>query len=639
MAFVAYLSRSQSPHLDSAVLDCLRQHASAPRDLVVLEGDEHATAAFIAPSRGGRFPDGVQVLLSGRPALAVSTDAHNEVEAIHRLYLELGTGMVQRISGSFAIAVLDPGRGRYLMLRDRIGFVPLFYASVRDGLWVSDSLKPIFASRHCYFSLDHEAIYRFLYLKAFESPDTVVKEIKSAPPATLLEAKGSGIEETRYWDVPIMPIGEDTVRGSADDLERLLADAVSRTVGVSGERTGIMVSGGVDSAVLGCLAARDGKREPIGINVAFERKWSEIDESHYAQAVADNCGIPLTKIEFNQERLRRALPALWWNNQLPTANSGFKLNLIGLEPDAIGSPETFMLGEGADTLLSFGWNWKYFDRIHRIAHLAKVLPEGMRFDASGAMERFLHGIQSSRLSNDVTGILRSYLAANLGYTKWKGSVIRPEAIDKLFAPGYRDRVGFALLSRVLGGYLDEAGTTGFSEKLIYSTLKSYVPNQQLMNYHTACNHFGAELSCPYLDETVLEYCLKLPWADKENKGILKRVAERQLPPELVHREKCAFLMPMTEWIKTEFWPLVELVFSADQIEKRGLFDPGEMGKLKLAFQNGSFGSWSDIWTFVVLEAWMRINLDPAAPSFPNRIEDIFPELYEAEYRQPQRRSA
>lgn len=41
-----------------------------------------------------------------------------------------------------------------------------------------------------------------------------------------------------------------------------------------------------------------------------------------------------------------------------------------------------------------------------------------------ALERLLHGIQTSRLSNDVAEILRSYFAANLGYTKWKGSVIK-----------------------------------------------------------------------------------------------------------------------------------------------------------------------------------------------------------------------
>ena len=120
---------------------------------------------------------------------------------------------------------------------------------------------------------------------------------------------------------------------------------------------------------------------------------------------------------------------------------------------------------------------------------------------------------------------------------------------------------------------------------------------------------------------------------------LQAAAERWFPRELVHREKCAFLMPMTEWITTEFWPLVELVFSPDLIERRGLFDPEAMTELKRSFSNGTFGSWPDIWSFVVLEAWLRINLDPAAPTLPHSVEDVFPEIEGVAARQPARRSA
>jgi hypothetical protein len=83
---------------------------------------------------------------------------------------------------------------------------------------------------------------------------------------------------------------------------------------------------------------------------------------------------------------------------------------------------------------------------------------------------------------------------------------------------------------------------------------------------------------------------------------------------------------MSEWIKTHFQPLIDAVFSPEAIERRGLFDPEGMASLKRAFLYDGVGAWPDIWTFVVLEAWMRINLDASSPSHPDSIEAVFPEL-------------
>jgi asparagine synthase (glutamine-hydrolysing) len=147
-----------------------------------------------------------------------------------------------------------------------------------------------------------------------------------------------------------------------------------------------------------------------------------------------------------------------------------------------------------------------------------------------------------------------------------------------------------------------------------------------MNYHTSSNYFGAELACPFADERVVSYCVALPWYEREHKRVLKTVAERWLPHDLVHRRKCAFLMPMNEWIKTHFRPLLDAVFARENLERRGVFDPAGMAALKETFLAGRFDAWPDLWTFVVLEAWMRINLDANIPTCPGTVEEVFPEL-------------
>jgi asparagine synthase (glutamine-hydrolysing) len=638
MAFVAHLRWAGLARLDEAVVECVRQHSAQRPRPEVLDGTKTgAAAAWVGPSRGQRFDDGVILLVSGRPRVDRAGPDEPEIAAIYRSYRERGADCVRGMGGSFGVVILDPANRRCVIGRDRLGFVPLFHHIDRSGVWVGDTIKPILASRCTYFTLDHEAIYRYLHLKAFESPDTVVREVRGVRPGTLVSISPHEVQEKRYWDIPVVPVRYEAERDGSQGLEELLAGAIEAGIGPGDRPTGIMISGGLDSGVLAALAARGRPSGNIGINVAFEDRWSSMDESLYAQAVADQCGIPMQRVEFTHPRLVESLPTLWWNNHLPTANSGFKLNLIGMQARELGEPDTLMLGEGADTVLLYGWNWKYFDQLSRAAPAAALLPRRLRRDLSGAFERALQAIQGSRLSNDVTGILRSYLAATLGYLKWKGSTIRPEAIDVLFHQGLRERLGFRLLSQVFGTYYEDAGVSGFSERLVYASLKSYIPNQQLMNYHTTCNYFGAELACPFADERVVEYCLALPWYEREQKRVLKTVAERWLPKELVYRRKCAFLMPMKEWIKTRFRPLIDSVFDPETLERRGLFDPDNMAELKQAFLAGRFKSWPDIWTFVVLEAWLRINLDVSDPRRPDSIEAVFPEL-EA-LREPERRSA
>jgi asparagine synthase (glutamine-hydrolysing) len=627
MAFVAHMSWDSPARLDKAVVACIQQHAvTHPTPHILVDEQPGAAGAWVSPSRAARFAGGVTLFVSGRPRIARADPDESEAAAIYRSYRAMGAECIRHIAGSFSIVILDPADRLCLIARDRLGFVPLFYYIDRKGVWVADTIKPILASRCSYFSLDPEAIYRYIHLKAFESPDTVVNEIQGVRPGTLFRVSPRSVGEERYWDIPLVPVRYKSTDDGADDLEALLADAVGQGMGPGDRPTGILISGGLDSGVLSALAARGRPGGNVGINVAFESRWSDMDESVYARAVADRCGIPLHRVEFNHPRLVESLPTLWWNNHLPTANSGFKLNLIGLQADALGYPDTLMLGEGADTVLLYAWNWKYFDQLNRAAPVAALLPKGLRRDLAGGLERLLQDIQTSRLSNRVTNMLRSYLAATLGYLKWKGSKIRPEAIDALFHEGLREHLGFRLLSQVFGGYYEDAGVSGFSEQLVYASLKSYIPNQQLMNYHTSSNYFGAELACPFADERVVSYCVALPWYEREHKRVLKTVAERWLPHDLVHRRKCAFLMPMNEWIKTHFRPLLDAVFARENLERRGVFDPAGMAALKETFLAGRFDAWPDLWTFVVLEAWMRINLDANIPTCPGTVEEVFPEL-------------
>lgn len=620
MGFAACFGNGANRDLGGAVLDAVRRSVVSAEEPLALARDG-AALAWNGRVRVACFPDDVTVLVTGQPRLIESTGLLPE-EAVHELYRRHGERLVDRVMGSFAILIHDPVRKTSLLFRDRIGFVPVFYCVAGGSLWVSGGVRPILAARPVPFTLDVPAVYRYVYLKAFESPDTPVREIRSMEPGQGLTWRGGKAELRRYWSLPLPAErrpdeGEKTV----DELENLLRETASDA---GGGADALLLSGGVDSSILGALAASG---TTVAYNVTFEGEYWPLDESRYAEIAAESCGLPLRKVPFSLSGVVAALPTLFWDNLVPTANSGFKLALVaGLAAPA--GTGRYVLGEGADTLLDYGWKWPYFNRLDRLFRLGGLLaPKGSK--SLALFEEALYRVRP-RLGpgkgGEAVGILQSYAASRLGYWKWKGSRLRPREAAALFAGVHRDKVGARLVSRIFESHYGRVTGGDWSEKLIAGSLSSYTPNQQLMNYSAIAHDHGADLSCPYLDERVVSYCLQLPVHLRREKRILKRIAGRRLPAGLIDRSKQVFMVPMADWMKGPLKSIVDAAFDRGTIERRGLFDPAAMAGLKRAFDDGSFTSWSDVWSFVLLEAWLRLNWDSAETERPRSLDAVFPEV-------------
>lgn len=629
MTFIINISKENRKPLSDGVLRVLAEHTARKTPAKVLSG-RFFSAAIVGSVKINTYKDGITVLIIGKPNITTTTIPGSSVlDIIHALYKNDGEGFIGKVRGGFGIIIIDNNKEKVIAFRDRIGFYPIFYSINSTGLWLSNSVKPILASRSVSFSLDHQAIYRYLFLKAFESPDTPINEIRSLKPGCSLLFTDKSINIKQYWDIPLPTVQKDSAKDAEkkDKLIGLLKTVLGEQSSYSGSQSGLLLSGGIDSSILAALSSNNNKgKSPIAFNVNFSGRWKHLDESKYAELVAQSSSIQLQKVDFNINSLLGILPILFWNNNLPTANSGFKLALIA-EKGFLQDIDSYILGEGADTLLDYLWKWKYFNLLYRAAFLTKIIPDSAKTFILRIIEEFLYMLETKFIGRENwVEILRSYLALHLGYWKWKGSRIRINELTRLFSSECRDKLGGGLIRRTFSNHYKKVDSKEFAEKLIYATLKSYTPNQQLMNYQTICNYYGADMFCPYLDERIIEYCLKLPVDIRAGKKILKSIANKFVPHEVINREKRVFIVPMEIWLRNQLRSFVDVVFSEENIKKRGIFDIREMIKLKESFYSDKFQSWSDIWSFVLLEAWLRINYDAVYPQKPESIFDIFPEV-------------
>jgi asparagine synthase (glutamine-hydrolysing) len=117
-----------------------------------------------------------------------------------------------------------------------------------------------------------------------------------------------------------------------------------------------------------------------------------------------------------------------------------------------------------------------------------------------------------------------------------------------------------------------------------------------------------EARVPYLDHRFAEFCARLrpEWKVRGPTGkyLLKKVAERYLPKEVIHRGKQGFTLPLTEWIAG---PLRDEVTRAlrEGLAKRGLLRTDYLDTLLGRQLAGKRNETGRIWSLLILEKWFE----------------------------------
>lgn len=202
----------------------------------------HERLAIVDPISGSQplfSPDGTVVLaVNGEiynhqqlrntlPNYEFTTQSDSEV--ILALYLAKGASFIEDLNGIFGFALYDARDNSFLIARDHMGIIPLYYGKDESGqLFVASELK----------SLEGFCI-----------------EIAQFPPGHYLYSKEGS--EPRKWYVRDWESYEVVKENETDlsKLRRALEDAVQRQL-MSDVPYGVLLSGGLDSSVIAAITKK-----------------------------------------------------------------------------------------------------------------------------------------------------------------------------------------------------------------------------------------------------------------------------------------------------------------------------------------------------------------------------------------------
>ncbi len=529
---------------------------------------------------------------------------HSDTEVIVHLYEDDPERFVDNLRGMFAFALFDARRGRLVLVRDRLGKKPLYYAVPGEGpvqLAFGSELKCLLAVPGVSREVDLEALAGYLAYLYVPHPHTIVRGARMLPPGHMLVAERGLVDVRRYWGLD--PDSAGTAEPDAERLWDVLSDAVTARL-VADVPVGAYLSGGVDSSSI-VAAAVAGSPGLATFTVTFDRPEERLyDESADARIVAEAFGTSHHELT-GQPHLAELLPRIVRHFDEPFGNPTALL-AYALAELTRSHVKVVLGGEGSDELFAG------YLRFRGLLDLARYrrLPGSIRtLAAIGAnvvpeSTRGRHGLRRARQF-----VRAGNRPLDDAYTSWV-TYFAPAERDELLTEGVRERLReSAPPEQFVGDLFAKAPREDLVNRVSFVELQSYLPCNILQYNDRMSMAHGLEVRAPYCDHRLVEHAFALPGSAKvrgrETKALLRETLANRLPARALAKRKVGFNPPIGVWLRGELSPLLESHLGPEQVRARGLLEPKAVTALVDTLRAGRRDVSLKVWSLIVLEQWFR----------------------------------
>ncbi|MCG7956110.1 MAG: asparagine synthase (glutamine-hydrolyzing) [Candidatus Thiodiazotropha endolucinida] len=475
----------------------------------------------------------------------------SDSEMIMHLYPRLGLeGMLPHLRGEFAFALYDKPADRLMLVRDRFGIKPLYWAEADGVLVFGSELKVLFAHPEVQRKFDPAGVYHQL-MQTIVPGSTAFENIHQVPPGhqLVVERKGGRLHITqqKYWD---MPFPEEADRPSEYDEDEWIEAVRAKLLEAVQLRleadvpVGCYLSGGIDScSILGLAAAA--RQNPVkAFTIGFDNK--DYDESPIAREMAVSTGAYQDLMMLDASHLYDNFVETLWHTERTIYNTlGVAKLLMSRHVQSVNY-KVVLTGEGSDEL--FG-GYPAFRRdmfLHGLDHLSA--DERAEWEKLLAEQNKL--FKGAMLAEDE--IRHQALEEKVGFTPsclqpWLASAAR---VPGLLSADLNTQLTDYDPGRAISDQLDGESLAGRHplDKAQYVWIKTMLEGQILTWGGDRVDMANSMEARPaFLDHHLAEMAAQLPPSlrikGKTEKYVLREAMKGLLPEVLYKREKFAFMAP------------------------------------------------------------------------------------------------
>ena len=555
---------------------------------------------------------------------------HCDTEIIPHLWEDHQEGMFERLRGQFAIALWDERRRRLMLCRDRFGISPLYWTRQGDWLLFASEIKGLLASGMVTAKPDLRGIDHIFTFAAMPGPITCFEGVQLLPAGHYLQITPGSVSgvapeitERTYWEMDFPNHGDED-RGAdprklMDEFEDVLLKAVEKRLRAD-VPVGAYLSGGLDSSMIVAMSCK--LKGPAINTYTIRVDDPALDELSAANLSAKHIGTkPPIVQDFRASDALATYPELIQAAESPVIDTSCAaLLMLAKRVHACGQ-KVVLTGEGADEWLA-GYPWY---KAAKVMGMLDLVP-GLRL-SDVARRAYL---RLNRVPNYPPEMRRELEKSIGGPNAWIDSYgLLALAKLRFYAEPMREVLKTTRPWEGLGLDVERARRWHPLNRGLWIGARVTLAGHLLQaKGDRVAMHSSVEARYPFLDEDVFDFTAKLHprWKLRgfRDKYLLRRVAERWLPPEIARRHKVIFRAPLDSFHMDPEPKFVAELLSEESLRRTGYFDVAEVQHWRKAFRQMRAGSLPrlsvemGLCAVVATQLWHHTFIDGTLADLPTR---------------------
>jgi asparagine synthase (glutamine-hydrolysing) len=535
----------------------------------------------------------------------------SDTEVVLEYYRLYGTDCLNHFIGMFAFAIYNEKTQHTFIARDHFGIKPIFFTKIGKNFAFASELKTLAEINGFDKDINIDALVQSINYLWIPDGKTMFKNCFKLPAAHFMILDDNfNYEISEYWKLEDKTLNDVSEKDVVDKLTKLFEDSIERHM-VADVPVSAFLSGGLDSSLI-CASTTNYSDNlstyTIGTSSEDKKVEQMPEDEKYAKVVAD-------KFNFNHNELivqpdiLNILPQIVRTLDEPIGDAAAINTYLICKAARDNGVKVLLSGMGADEIF-FGYRRQ---KATLIAKRYKSLPKTIRSIIGFSVGKlpvklFGHGLKYSRWAKRFISFanLKDDEAYRMSYSYYP-----PESLKHLFKDKYNREIDQMIKDH--NQLFTKSFENDIHNQMCNTDIKMFMNGLNLTYSDRASMMASVEVRVPYIDKEIIEYAMQIPgkykYKNGKSKYILKKVAEKYLPKDIIYRPKASFGVPLRSWISGELKPLVDELLSKENILKRGIFDFNIVKDLIRKDRLGYEDNAQKIYQLLTLELWFRSFVD------------------------------
>ncbi len=443
----------------------------------------------------------------------------SDTEVLIRLYQKYEKNFLDKLEGMFSFCIYDKKKNSFFCARDRFGKKPFYYYYKDNKFIYASEIKSILKLLNITPQINNNAFYEYLTFMTPINDNTFYKDIKklSAGSYIFLDEKSFNIE--KYYDINKIKTTQYNEKEILNNIERLLINSVKQRL-VSDVEVATLLSGGVDSSLTSALYAKYSNKQINTFCIGYD-EHTHYSELPYAKVVAKHINSNHHELIIQKKDFIQTIDKMIEHIDEPFGDSASIPTYLLSEYINKKAIKVALSGEGSDE------SFLGYDNYFKMLQYYKTKAENSTFN----------------LTKEWEYNKRAYFK---------------EPIYQTYGESFTEKQKEELLinykaQNYIKNYIAYKDCP--TKWLTYIDFKIWIAEVLMTKIDRMSMAHSLELRAPFLDHKLVEYMLSVDENVKcgnTNKYLLKQIAQKYLPNEIVHRQKKGFSSPFIEWLHEEY---------------------------------------------------------------------------------------